>query len=107
MHGRDDLVRMFPNHRGAKFEGNVHEMVDDCVRRLGLRILESEVPIHHYGQSRSETELRDKQAHYLDLGHKKVQENPSDAAGFIELAKQYGEVGDHANAAGAEHRDLR
>ena len=102
-----EKVRMFPNGRGAQFEGNVHEMVDESLERLGIRSLDSGVPIHHYGQSRGPAEIREKQAKYLDLGHQKVREHPTDVKGFIELAKQYGEVGDHANAAGAYREALK
>ncbi len=100
-------VRLFPNNKGGKFEGNVHEMIDKSLEKLGIRILDTDVPIHHYGQARAETEIRAKQSKYLDLGHRKVQENPTDVKGFIELGKQYGEVGDHANAAGAYREALK
>jgi len=100
-------VRMFPNNRGARFEGNVHELVDGSLERLGFRTIDADVPIHHYGQSRGASEIREKQAKYLDLGHQKIQENPTDVKGFIELGKQYGEVGDHANAAGAYREALK
>lgn len=102
-----EKVRLFPNGRGAKFEGAVHEMVDESLDRLGIRALATDVPIHHYGQLRDESEIREKQAKYLSLGHKKIQEQPKDVKGFIELGKQYGEVGDHANAAGAYREALK
>ncbi len=100
-------VRLFPNNRGARFEGAVHEMVDESLEKIGIRALDAEVPIHHYGQSRGQTEIREKQAKYLNLGHQKIQENPTDVKGFIELGKQYGEVGDHTNAAGAYREALK
>ncbi len=100
-------VRLFPNENQARFEGNVHEMVDESLEKLGIRALDTEVPIHHYGQSRGAAEIREKQAKYLDMGHQKIKEQPTNVKGFIELGKQYGEVGDHANAAGAYREALK
>lgn len=100
-------VRLFPNNRGAQFEGNVHELIDGSLEKLGIRALETEIQIHHYGQARAESEIREKQSKYLNLGHQKIKENPTDVNGFIELGKQYGEVQDHANAAGAYREALK
>jgi tetratricopeptide (TPR) repeat protein len=100
-------VRLFPNHPEAKFTGVVHELVEESLEKLGIRPHEADVPIHHYGQVRGEAEIREKQAKYLKLGHDKIRENPTNAKGFIELGKQYAEVHDHTNAAGAYREALK
>ncbi|MCP4645116.1 MAG: tetratricopeptide repeat protein [bacterium] len=100
-------VRFFPNGRGARFEGKVHELVNASLERAGVRILDSDVPVHHYALLKSADELRKKQEHYLKLGHEKTVADPNDPKAFLELGNQYAEVGDYANAAGAYREALR
>lgn len=94
-------VRFFPNKHGAKFEGKVHELVNQSLERQGIRIIDCPVPVHHYPLSKDAEQLRKKQELYLRLGHAKAAADPKDPKAFAELGNQYAEVGDYANAAGA------
>ncbi len=100
-------VRFFPNRKGARFEGKVHELVNRSLEMLGLRIVDSEVAILHYPYTKGPERIREKQELYLRLGHEKVQTNPADAKAYVELANQYADVGDYAQAAANYREALR
>ncbi len=91
-------VRLFPNNAGAHFEGRIHELVNKSLEARGIRPVECDIPIHHYPYLKSPERVIRKQEMYLDLGRKKVQANPEDPKGLIELGNQYAEVGDYGNA---------
>lgn len=97
-------VRLFPRHPEARFQGKVHELVNPPLLALGIEILMSEVPIHHYPLTKPESELRRKQEMYIRLGLEKRREHPNDARLAAELGNQYAELGDYRNAAAA-YRD--
>ncbi|MCC6697030.1 MAG: tetratricopeptide repeat protein [Candidatus Hydrogenedentes bacterium] len=100
-------VRFFPNRAGAKFEGKVHELVNQSLERQGIRVVDSPIPIHHYPLSREPEKIRKKQEMYLHLGHEKVMADPKDPNAYAELGNQYVEVGDYANAAGAYREAIK
>jgi tetratricopeptide (TPR) repeat protein len=100
-------IRFFPNSSAARFEGQVHELVTKSMERLGVRILDCDVPIHHYALLKSPEQVRKKQELYLDLGHKKVASQPSEPRGYVELGRQYAEAGDYQSAAGAYRAALQ
>ena len=100
-------VRLFPNGRGAKFEGKVHELVSESLERAGIRTVDTDIPIHHYAQLREPERIQRKQRMYLELGHTKIQQNPDDPKAYVELGNQYVEAGDHASAAGAYREALK
>ena len=87
-------VRLFPNLPGVAFEGAVHELVHRSLERLGLQVADASVPVHHYPHLNQSPEARvRKQNLYLELGHKKVAENPLDARARHELGDQYVDMG--------------
>ena len=99
-------VRLFPNNSGARFTGTVHELVNESLEQNGIRPVNSDIPIHHYAFMRPPARIQAKQELYLQLGYKKIQENPSDPKAFIELGNQYAEVRDYTNAVGAYRQAL-
>jgi len=92
-------VRLFPNGLGAHFEGKVHELVNPSLERAGLRVLTSDIPVHHYALTKSAEHLRAKQALYLALGLEKLRDAPEDPKAHAELGNQYAEMGDYTRAA--------
>jgi len=100
-------VRFFPNGRGARFEGKIHELVNASLERQGIRIVDSDVPVHHYPLQRPHERVQAKQELYLRLGHEKVAEDPTNPKAFVELGSQYAETGDFANAAAAYREAAR
>jgi len=100
-------VRLFPNRRGAKFQGMVHELVNQSLEQKGVRVLESPVPVHHYPLLKGAERIREKQENYLQLGKEKAAANPTDPLAFAELGNQYAEMGDWQNAATSYSQSLK
>ncbi len=94
-------VRMFPNGLGIRFSGRVHELVRDSVGRLGMPRRTTDTPVHHYGRGPGGLPTR-KRVQYLELGRKKVADNPSDPKAHFELGNLLAEIGQTA-AAGTEY----
>lgn len=92
-----DKVRIFPNQPEIRFQGRIHEMVEDTVRLAGLQMEKHQVPIHHYGELLKRSN-RDKQLRYLELGLQKLAESPDDQKALYELAVQAGELEQFATA---------
>ena len=84
-------VRLFPNHSKIRFEGVVHETVDESILRTGLTVQPHPVPVHHYGGLEKDRQTR-KQRLYYTLGKRKVDQQ-RDSKSIYELAVQSGELG--------------
>ncbi|MCC6156049.1 MAG: tetratricopeptide repeat protein [Candidatus Hydrogenedentes bacterium] len=100
-------VRFFPNRRNAKFQGQVHELVNQSLEQQGIRVLDCPVPIHHYNLLKDPGRLRKKQAKYIQMGREKAAADPKDPKAHIELGAQYTEVGDWQNAASSYREALK
>lgn len=100
-------VRLFPNGTGALFEGRIHELVNDSLERQGIHIMTADVPVHHYPLLRSPERLRGKQELYLRLGLRKVETEPGNPQAWVELGRQYVEVGNFGQAAAAYREAAR
>lgn len=100
-------VRFFPNRRGAKFQGKVHELVNQSLEQQGIRVLDCPVAVHHYNLLKSADSIAKKQERYLQLGRDKVAAFPNDPNAHIELGAQYADVGDWANAAASYREALK
>lgn len=100
-------VRLFPNRRGVRFDGKVHELVNASLEQMGVRVLDCSIPIHHYPLVKSPERVRQKQEFYLQLGHEKIAAAPNDPKAHVELGNQYAEVRDWANAAAAYAQALK
>lgn len=100
-------VRLFPNGLGARFEGPVHELINPSLERAGVRLLNSDVPVHHYGLARDAAAIAEKQALYLRLGQAKVAAEPGNAKAHAELGNQFIEMGAYAQAVAAYREALR
>lgn len=100
-------VRLFPNRPGVMFEGEVHELVERSLERLGLQLAKCEVPIHHYPLSRSRDRIAAKHALYVRLGLKRASARPADPKVHSDLGNEYAALGDYANAAASYRKSLR
>jgi glycosyltransferase involved in cell wall biosynthesis len=65
-------IRLFRRHPGIYFEGVVHEDVIYSVKRLGLKIGECPVPVHHFQDLKGADIVQQKQLCYKKLGEKKL-----------------------------------
>lgn len=100
-------VRLFPNHRGIRFTGKVHELVNDSLERAGIPVVDSPIPVHHYPLLKDETRVRMKRELYVALGRAKAAENPEDPKAHAELGDQLVENGDLVGGLAAYRRALR
>jgi len=78
-------VRLWRRHRGIRFEGVVHELVEASLAAAGLRIGDCAVPVHHYGYAGKERA----DDRYLAAGERKVRDHPDDLRARYELAVAY------------------
>jgi tetratricopeptide (TPR) repeat protein len=82
-----EKVRLFSNKNEIKFEGAVHEMVDPVLKRIGIKIKKSAIPVHHYGRLNTDL-LNKKRRIYYEIGQKKLAENGRSIGAVRELAIQ-------------------
>ena len=94
------ITRLFRRDARIRFVGEVHEAVDPSILANGGRILETAIPIHHYGKLRTDERMAAKAEMYRALGEQKSARSGS-ALAHYELGLQYGELGllDKAEAA--------
>jgi len=98
-----EKVRLFKNDKRIRFEGVVHELVDPCIRKLGLPIGKCDVPVHHYGSA----DRSEKIASYLEWGKKKVAiEGERNPKACYEYGVQCLEIGQCVQAAEAFKKAL-
>jgi glycosyltransferase involved in cell wall biosynthesis len=80
--------RLFRRRQDVYFTGRVHELVEPQLAAAGLKIGMANFFIHHFGHLESGTEKADKGVYYRDLLRLKVEEEPADPAGWIQLGLQ-------------------
>jgi tetratricopeptide (TPR) repeat protein len=90
-------VRLFPNLNSIRFENTVHELVEPCLRRLGIPIETCPIPIHHYGTLDKLKGAR-KRAEYYFLGKEKITNGRKNSAALVEHAIQAQEMGEYHEA---------
>ena len=77
--------RFFRRHPKIYFTGRVHELVENQVSALGLKLGSANFCIHHFGQL-SAAQVKDSKAEfYRELLRLRVQESPDDHLGWVLL----------------------
>lgn len=100
-------VRLFPRIDVARFEGCVHELVNDSLAKAGIAVHTTEVPVHHYPYLRPDARVAAKRAMYLQLGRDKAAAAPDDPKAHAELGNQHLELGEVAAAIAAYGQAVR
>ncbi len=85
------LIRLFRTGSDVRFTGAVHETLDASFINRGKTVLDSKIPIHHYGKVIT-ARIEKKKAFYTRLGISKMMENPRDPMAYKALADQYLEL---------------
>jgi tetratricopeptide (TPR) repeat protein len=80
--------RLFRRNPEIYFIGRVHELVEHSIKAAGLKLLRSDVYIHHFGQLAAGEDRRKKAAAYLEMLRLKVRELPSDPMAWLQLGLQ-------------------
>jgi len=65
------ILRLFQN-KGYKFEGKIHETIQDSIKKNGGKIFLSDAVIHHYGTLRDKDELLRKKEDYSKMLKEKL-----------------------------------
>ena len=88
-------VRLWRHTPQIRFEGVVHELVEESLESSGSSIGDCLVPVHHYGyvdgyvDGRRDGGLPKDGSRYLEAGERKVAERPDDLLARYELAIAY------------------
>jgi len=70
------IIRLFRNNRGIKYAGAVHEVVNQSVRDLNLKMQETDIVIHHYFMEKQKNSLEHRQLKYLEIAQKALKKKP-------------------------------
>lgn len=85
-------LRVFPNVKGVKFVGKVHEQVSFSIEDLGIKYSHCAVPIIHLGYN-SEENVHKKLERNILILEKEISSNSNDFLSNLHLAKTYLGVG--------------
>ncbi len=77
--------RLFRRHSGIYFTGRIHELVENQIRTLGLKLLPATFLIHHFGQLVDQAARDRKRVFYRDLLRTKTAEKPDDHVAWTQL----------------------
>jgi Flp pilus assembly protein TadD len=82
----------------VRYEHAVHEIVEESLQRCGLRLMRTEIPIHHYGRLDAGRTMQ-KAERYAEIGRRRLATGGgNDVRALRELAAQEQELGNHAAA---------
>lgn len=84
-----DSIRLFRNIPELKYEGRIHENLDNSTKKLKLKIIQCPYKIHHYGYLVDSKPLKAKLALYKKLNELEIKEHPKDAKAHFNLALHY------------------
>lgn len=89
-HRREPLVfttnhmeRLYRNNLGLKYRGVIHESLILSCQKLGIKIEETSITLHHFG--RLKKDVGEKYLYYLRLTREKLEAEPTNPAPWIEL----------------------
>lgn len=97
-HVLSKTARLFKNIEGIKYNGIVHEEIDDSVRELGLKVSNFNGNILHYGYLKNKDTLGDKFKFYERLALKEIEKDPNNFKPYYTLAAHYCYLKDYDKA---------
>jgi Tfp pilus assembly protein PilF len=84
------LTRFFPNHCGYRFQNKVCELVEPSIRAKNAhQIIDSTIPIHHYGYCDDTARVARKAQLYARLGEERVKDEQEPWRAYFELGIDY------------------
>jgi Tfp pilus assembly protein PilF len=81
-------VRLFRRHPKMVYKGCVHEAVAPQIVEAGFKLGNANFCVHHFGFLAGTDRYGSKAESYLDLGRRKVEQEPKNALAWVELARQ-------------------
>ena len=61
-----DIIRLFRNNYQIQFQGKIHETVYNSIKQSNLRLLNTEISVHHYGELNKQR-FQEKKQTYSEL----------------------------------------
>jgi Flp pilus assembly protein TadD len=95
------IVRLLRRDPAIRFEGAIHELVEESMRRTGRPFRLVDIVIHHYKEEKTQREKRLKSRLYVELSQAKCRERPDDPQAAFELGMAHFEREEYADAAAA------
>ncbi|MEW5976512.1 MAG: tetratricopeptide repeat protein [Acidobacteriota bacterium] len=92
------VIRLFRNDPAIRYVGRVHELVEPVFEAKGFAWEQTKLVIHHYGKVVDALHVENKKKLYLELGRRKVQDNPQDGMAQFELGTQFFELKQYVDA---------
>ncbi len=80
------ITRLFKNNLGLQFDGAVHETLARSMQQLGLKFLQTDIPIHHYQHAKNDALMQVKKKKYAHLLLEKEKKDPTDIKTLHDLA---------------------
>ncbi|MFA6978802.1 MAG: glycosyltransferase [Ignavibacteriaceae bacterium] len=90
-------TRLFPNDKRVRFEGKVHEQIENSLRKNNYVIKNSRIEIDHYGYNLTKDDLRNKAKRNLSILLKQFDEIKSSYYAF-HLGQTYAVLNEKENA---------
>jgi glycosyltransferase involved in cell wall biosynthesis len=93
-----DVLRLFRNHAGIKFDFCVHETVKLSLERISLKWQFLDAPIMHFHEKKGSRSINQKQEYYFKLSLKNLQQYPKHAKSYHDVAIYYNVMGNQEMA---------
>jgi len=100
-------LRLFPNIPAARYEGAVHESIEEPLDRSGIAMLRSDAIVHHFGHLASTERKLEKTIHYVQLAQQKAALAPSDWRAHFQLGVELQNLGAIAESVPSLESSLR
>lgn len=68
------VIRIFKNNKKIKFQGVIHEIVDETIENKKIGYLD--IPIHHFITEKNKNSLKERQLKYLEIAESYLKEKP-------------------------------
>lgn len=91
-------ARLFRNLEGIKYNGIVHEEIDDSVKALKLKVANFEGRLIHYGYLKNANTLDQKFKFYEKLALKEIEKDPNNFKPYYNLASHFCYMKDYDKA---------
>lgn len=92
------VVRLFKRSKEIFYDYYVHETVKPSIKKLGGKIGELLVPIHHYQELKGPGRVKEKQENYFKLSLRNIEKYPDYAKSYHDVSVYYATLKDHQEA---------
>ena len=87
-----ETIRLFRNHELFRYQGRIHETIDDSIKKSEAQIFRSACEMYHYGYLIDDESLKEKMMYYLKLCEQAMNETPEEAKPYYNVAVHYLEM---------------